>query len=469
MIPVYYGSLFIISLLCSAIYVYIWHKHFDVNFTLIFTLIPIANLGYLTSSLATNAEEFIVGTKISYIGGSFLQLFMMLSIFNICQVEVTKIQRVCLYVISALVYLSVVSIGYTGFFYKNYSYALVGSTPVLVKEYGWMHTVFYLLVVLFFLAGIITIAHAWLKKSQIPRTIVSLLVFPDIVCVVGFIFGKALGGTIELVPVAYILADIIYLIIASRFNLYDVSNTVIDSMTKQREIGYISFDFKYRYLGSNDIAKLLVPDLNGLHVDSLFGYKPSERRIRHFLESFKKDEKNNAFVHTLKSEDGNPENDRIYNVAVNYLYDDNVKKGYIVTFTDDTANRKYIRLLDSYNETLKEEVEEKTKSIVEMHNNLIMGLAKMVESRDNSTGGHITRTSEGVRILVDEIRKEGKLELSDEFCKDVIKAAPMHDLGKIAVDDAILRKPGKFTDVLLTVAGVALTGLGVALVAARRR
>ncbi len=47
---------------------------------------------------------------------------------------------------------------------------------------------------------------------------------------------------------------------------------------------------------------------------------------------------------------------------------------------------------------------------------------------------------------MDEIKKEGILSLSKEFCADVIKAAPMHDLGKIAVDDAVLRKPGRFTD-----------------------
>ncbi len=52
----------------------------------------------------------------------------------------------------------------------------------------------------------------------------------------------------------------------------------------------------------------------------------------------------------------------------------------------------------------------------------------------------------GVRILIDEMRKDEKLDLNDEFCRDVIKAAPMHDLGKIAVDDEILRKPGRFTD-----------------------
>ena len=117
-----------------------------------------------------------------------------------------------------------------------------------------------------------------------------------------------------------------------------------------------------------------------------------------------------------------------------------------MTFRDDTANKKYIRLLDEYNENLQNEVAEKTRHIIEMHDNLIMSLAMMVESRDNSTGGHIKRTSEGVRILIDEISKEAVLSLDEKFCKDIIKAAPMHDLGKIAVDDAVLRKPGRFTD-----------------------
>jgi len=69
-------------------------------------------------------------------------------------------------------------------------------------------------------------------------------------------------------------------------------------------------------------------------------------------------------------------------------------------------------------------------------------MATMVESRDNSTGGHIRRTSEGVRILLGEMWDRN---LTDSFRKKLIKAAPMHDLGKIAVDDVILRKPGRFT------------------------
>ena len=72
-------------------------------------------------------------------------------------------------------------------------------------------------------------------------------------------------------------------------------------------------------------------------------------------------------------------------------------------------------------------------------------MATMVEGRDNSTGGHIKRTSDGVRFLVDEMRKVNFLNLDEKFYHDIIRAAPMHDLGKITVDDAILRKPGRYT------------------------
>ena len=79
-----------------------------------------------------------------------------------------------------------------------------------------------------------------------------------------------------------------------------------------------------------------------------------------------------------------------------------------------------------------------------MHDNLIMSMATMVESRDNSTGGHIRRTSEGVRILLETAQETGVLSLEKDFVRNLIKAAPMHDLGKIAVPDQILRKPGRF-------------------------
>ena len=108
--------------------------------------------------------------------------------------------------------------------------------------------------------------------------------------------------------------------------------------------------------------------------------------------------------------------------------------------------KKLADMEKKYNEELEKDVAAKTKQIIAMHDQLIIGMATMVEGRDNSTGGHIRRTSAGVRILIETIREDGCMQLPDSFCEKIIKAAPMHDLGKIAVDDAILRKPGRFTE-----------------------
>ena len=106
---------------------------------------------------------------------------------------------------------------------------------------------------------------------------------------------------------------------------------------------------------------------------------------------------------------------------------------------------KLVVMQKNYNDDLQKEVELKTERILALHNQLILGIAMMIEGRDNSTGGHIRRTSKAIEILIDEIRKDDDFALTEEFCNNLIKAAPMHDLGKITISDAILCKPGKFT------------------------
>lgn len=113
---------------------------------------------------------------------------------------------------------------------------------------------------------------------------------------------------------------------------------------------------------------------------------------------------------------------------------------------DIVSSDEFGELGDAFNE-MSNSLAEKNKRIHDIQNSIIKGMAVMVESRDNSTGGHISRTSDCVRVFVNKLTKtDSYANLSPDFCKAVIKAAPMHDLGKIAVDDAVLRKPGKFTD-----------------------
>jgi putative two-component system response regulator len=397
-------------------------------------------------SISTNMEEALSSQKIVYLGGSFLQLFLLFSITELCQIRMKRWIRVLLFGICTAAFSGALTIGHGDQFYHNLSFEIVEGESVLTREYGWMHTAYYLVVIAFFLSGAVAVLYSWRRKSQVPRTIIILVTVPYVFVLLTYFAGKQFYGRADLMPVGYLFAQIVYLIISARMNLYDVADTAIDSMVHERSIGYLSLDFKYRYLGSNETAEKLMPELRTLVVDKVIGDSKAGKKIRHYVDSFRANPDHNSFTYTLHGQGKQGEDDRIYNVNVNGLYEGNRQRGYIVTFTDDTANRKYIQLLDTYNEKLKDEVERQTGHIIEMHDNLIMSLAMMVESRDNSTGGHIKRTSEGVRILVEEMKKEGTHQLTEEFCMDVIKAAPMHDLGKIAVDDAVLRKPGRFTD-----------------------
>lgn len=72
----------------------------------------------------------------------------------------------------------------------------------------------------------------------------------------------------------------------------------------------------------------------------------------------------------------------------------------------------------------------------------------LVESRDDNTGGHIIRTRKYVSIIIDEMNNMPQYMniMSKDYIKNIISAAPMHDIGKISTPDYILQKPGKLTD-----------------------
>lgn len=95
-----------------------------------------------------------------------------------------------------------------------------------------------------------------------------------------------------------------------------------------------------------------------------------------------------------------------------------------------------------------ENVEHQNELINKMQNGLILVLADMVESRDKNTGDHVRKTAAYTDIIMRQMKKEGIYldELTDEFMYDVVNSAPLHDIGKIQVSDAILNKPGKLTD-----------------------
>ena len=438
----FYLITFLASLVLLAVYIAQWQRRFDFNITIIFILIAIANLAYYYMYQETSPEAAMLANKFVYISGCFLPWAITKGVANICKIHVSAIVSAVFFAVSAGMYACIMNIGRGTLYYKSFSMEKVGDVWVAHKTYGPLHKFFYVLVVGYFLASLVAIVYSFFRKNEVSRILLLLLFLPQALTTFGYLFQKIFKTEMDFLPALYICAELVYLLIVRRLALYEVSDMVIESMVESGDTGFISFDFKNRYLGSNDTAKNILPVLARLRVDKDISGEPElKKNVIHWIESFEKEGVNRNLFRVK----GTSETDeKIYSVNVNYLYDGKKRRGYQIFLADDTQNQKYIKLMDQYNSELEEEVAQKTERIVRMHDNLVMSMATMVESRDNSTGGHIKRTSDGVRLLIDEIKRGGKLNLTEEFCNNMIKAAPMHDLGKIAVDDRILRKPGRF-------------------------
>jgi putative two-component system response regulator len=101
--------------------------------------------------------------------------------------------------------------------------------------------------------------------------------------------------------------------------------------------------------------------------------------------------------------------------------------------------KAYQNFLVDYNRTLEQHVAERTRELSEAYKDAIFTMVRAAEFRDEETGAHVQRISFYCRDMAEE------LGLDAEFCDQIFYASPMHDIGKIAIPDAVLLKPGGLT------------------------
>lgn len=92
---------------------------------------------------------------------------------------------------------------------------------------------------------------------------------------------------------------------------------------------------------------------------------------------------------------------------------------------------------------------EKNEQLNQLQDANIFTLAYLAEIRDSETGKHIERTAMYVRELAIQLSlfPQYKNHLTTKYISDLVKSAPLHDIGKVGVEDAILKKTGRLTDV----------------------
>jgi putative two-component system response regulator len=104
--------------------------------------------------------------------------------------------------------------------------------------------------------------------------------------------------------------------------------------------------------------------------------------------------------------------------------------------------------LQNENVWLQQEVERRLTAITRLQDASIWVMVSLAEFRDECTGNHIRRTQEYVKALAEEMARLPQYAelLTPQYIDLIAKTAPLHDIGKIAIPDNILLKPGKLTD-----------------------
>ncbi len=411
------------------------------NYLLLFLMTLISNFGYATSVYAGNLETAMLGNLISYIGSIFTIYFMLIVVIDLCNKRFFFYLRAPIFISAIIISLFVGTTSTTNLFF-GYSYIekMYGMTIIKFKSGPVM--IFYIIYLATInISAMATVIHSIITKKKVSKITLQTLLFMLIIGTLMYLIPLSLGIRINLMPYTYIIMEGFFIFFSAKTNTYDLQQNLLNVYKNRGGYGYIAFSNKKRFLGCDNFALTLFPELDNISIDSFIPDSCMELIEKlhyndetwpwsqHCNQDFRISCGNRAAICTIHS------------ISISRM-----KMGYLFELRDDTEQQNYIKGINSFNKELSHLIEERTAQLTDMQDSIIRGMATMVESRDNSTGGHILRTSDCMDIFAAELSKHKELEaITPNFCKLLIKAAPMHDLGKIAVDDAVLRKPGKFT------------------------
>ena len=427
-----YILMFLLSLINIVFLSVIVKNQKSFYYVIFFVLISISCFGYVTIANAANADVALQGNILTFFTACFLPYSFLLCIAELCQIPIKKWMSLVMLVFNLGVFLLVWSTNVGGaLFYKSYELIYEKGIGVFVTTPGPLRFLYDFSVVFYAAAVIFLMYVAVCKKKNLSYKTIWALIGLELATMAIYALEKVANHVIDWVCISYILDEFILLILIYRIGKYDVSESIAGSINGQEDYAYMIFDMKLNYLGCSPMLKQLFPDVTHVKVDKKIdpmGNKVIAKSVNWLNASVITGSKEPLYIvqngRDLKCT-WRPINNGLFGK----------QSGYLVELFDDTNQQKYLKLITNYNAQLEVEVEAKLEHIQEMQDQIIIGISDIVESRDNNTGGHVKRTSEAVRIFMEALEKESaEFHMTKRYVENIIKAAPMHDLGKIAVE-----------------------------------
>ena len=430
---------YFVMLMISIGYVFFlmsrFQKHISVYYILMTIAVVIVNLGYVQIAGAKTEEAVLLGNQVYCLAYPFLLLFTIQAIADLCKTRIPAAVRVLCICICLTIFLGASSAGRVDWYYRSVKMVIRDGYTFLQREYGPLHLLSPIYIVLTLGCGLIIVANALRKKKHVSHFVSVGSLCLLILCSATFVGERMVGLKVELLPIAYTICAGGILLLLNRVVTYDVKGISREAIEESREYGFVICDGKFRLSGADEQAKHWFPELNKLKIDY---------RIQDFSTDFLRQLQKWVVTGDSQNVVYFEREGRILEVS-HSVPEMNRRILHCIRIRDDTPQQQYLKLVERYNVELGEQVKEKTARLAEVQNDIIVSMASIVENRDNNTGGHIRRTSDVVRVFVEHLLvTDYSSALTREIADKIIKAAPLHDFGKIAIPDSILNKPGKF-------------------------
>ena len=349
-ISILYLTLFFLSLIATYFLLLNVSNKRSSYYVVLFTLIAIVCLAYFAYSSAVDSGMALTANQFSYIDGTFVQMFFLFCVLDICGVQVKKSFGIPLVLGNIFFILVVFTTVKSGLLYKGYEIGFYNGSANIQAEFGPLHSVFLFWVIFNTLIPIAVILYSIIRRKKISYLYTTALGVLEAATVALYFIERAFDLGFDILPCSYVFMEFIILGIIQRIALYDGSQIVIYNSEDRREYGYIIFDTKKKYVGSSTVARYYFPELDNLTID------------RYVNDSFIKEE----FVDRLDEAINETESSKVYTRAGKeivctfkpYRHEKKNKiYGYIVEIRDDTEQQQLIKKLNNVNDELEEAVD----------------------------------------------------------------------------------------------------------------
>lgn len=422
------------------------YKHTDRYLWTLAIIIPVIILSYWMKSMVHTPEAALMMMGFCYLDSTVMLVICLFTILRSVGISLSPYAKVGIYVVTFVHLFSIWFSKDSGLYFANVeidesfwgSATLFSSGPLKVSHYIYLGVVF--------LALVGALIYGACKKDNISkRNLKTYSVFVAVGLFMYFV-ETIFNARFSMLPGLYAVGSFSIALDYNHFQSHDIVNLIGEKQCKTGYRGFAAFDLKRRLLGYNQRFLGMVPEIAKGDIDEKL-HVESDGLISYIYPAI------DLFLEEDVESQNITVNDKIYNLTISSFSVNGTEEsnGYLVEIADITEETRQREIIEKYNEVLSKEVEEKTEHITEIQNTVVLGLANMVENRDDNTGGHIKRTSDVIKLLVKEILRRKMYNLTPEEAIAIIKAAPMHDLGKISIDNSILCKPGKLTDEEFTI------------------